>query len=67
MLSQELRPFDFNEMAGQEENKRILSAIIRDPEKAPKCLIFAGAFGSIIIKHINIVLRSSLDLIKLSL
>ena len=46
MLSQELRPFDFNEMAGQEENKRILSAIIRDPEKAPKCLIFAGAFGS---------------------
>lgn len=46
MLSQELRPFDFSEMAGQEENINILKAVIRNPEKAPKCLIFAGAFGS---------------------
>lgn len=46
MLSQELRPFDFSEMAGQEENKKILEAIIRNPEQAPKCLVFAGAFGS---------------------
>ena len=46
MLSQELRPFNLDEMAGQDENKEIIKAIIKDPEKAPKCLIFAGAFGS---------------------
>ena len=46
MLSQELRPSTFEEMAGQDENKKILKAVIKSPEKAPKCLIFAGAFGS---------------------
>lgn len=45
MLSQELRPTDFSEMAGQEENIKIMKAIIRNPDKAPKCLVFAGAFG----------------------
>lgn len=45
MLSQELRPSNFEEMAGQEENIKIMKAIIRNPEKAPKCLVFAGAFG----------------------
>lgn len=46
MLSQELRPFDFSEMAGQKENIKILKAILKDPDNAPKCLIFQGAFGS---------------------
>ena len=46
MLSQELRPFDFSEMAGQKENIRILKAILKDPDNAPKCLIFQGAYGS---------------------
>lgn len=45
MLSQELRPTTFEEMAGQEENIKIAKAIIRNPDKAPKCLIFAGKFG----------------------
>lgn len=46
MLSQELRPNTWNEMAGQKENIKILKAIIKDPDHAPKCLIFSGAFGS---------------------
>lgn len=46
MLSQELRPHTWSEMAGQKENIRILKAIIKDPENAPKCLILQGAFGS---------------------
>ena len=46
MLSQELRPNTWDEMAGQQENIKILKAVIRDPEHAPKCLIFSGAFGS---------------------
>lgn len=46
MLSQELRPNTWSEMAGQQENIKILKAIIKDPDHAPKCLIFSGAFGS---------------------
>lgn len=46
MLSQSLRPNTFDEVAGQAENIRILKAIIRNPEEAPKSLIFSGAFGS---------------------
>jgi len=46
MLSQELRPISLEEMAGQDENKKILNAIIKNPEKAPKCIIFSGAFGT---------------------
>lgn len=71
MLSQELRPFDFDEMAGQEENKRILEAVIRNPEKAPKCLIFAGAFGSgkstsarIIARRLNNITDRDFDLLN---
>ena len=37
MLSQELRPFTLDEMAGQEENKKIVKAILKNPEQAPKC------------------------------
>ena len=33
MLSQELRPTSFDEMAGQEENKKILKAIINNAHK----------------------------------
>lgn len=46
MLSQTLRPKRFSEVAGQEENIRILKAIIKNPEEAPKSLIFSGEFGS---------------------
>lgn len=46
MLSQELRPYTFDEMAGQEENIKIMQAILKNPDQAPKCLIFSGAFGS---------------------
>lgn len=46
MLSQELRPNTWSEMAGQKENVRILKAIVKNPSEAPKCLIFQGAFGS---------------------
>ena len=45
MLSQELRQFTLDEMSVQEENKKIRKAIIKNPEQAPKCLIFAGKFG----------------------
>lgn len=73
MLSQELRPFDFNEMAGQDENKKILEAIIRNPDKAPKCLIFAGAFGSgkttsarILTRRLNNITDPNYDLLSSS-
>ena len=45
MLSQSLRPNNWNEIAGQDENIRILKAIIKNPENAPKSLIFQGAYG----------------------
>lgn len=46
MLSQELRPFSLDEMAGQKENIKIVKAILKNPEQAPRVLIFSGAFGS---------------------
>lgn len=46
MLSQELRPSTWSEVAGQKENIKILKAVVKDPENAPKCLIFEGAYGS---------------------
>ena len=45
MLSQELRPLTFDEVAGNEENKKLLKKIISNPEASPKSLIFAGEFG----------------------
>jgi DNA polymerase III gamma/tau subunit len=45
MLSTELRPLSWNDMAGQKINKEILKKIIKSPETAPKSLIFEGFFG----------------------
>lgn len=46
MLSQELRPKKLDDMAGQEEAKRLIKAIIKNPENAPKVLLFCGSFGT---------------------
>nr|DAT27120.1 MAG TPA: activator clamp loader [Caudoviricetes sp.] len=46
MLSQELRPKTLDGMAGQEEAKRLIKAIIKNPENAPKVLLFCGSFGT---------------------
>lgn len=46
MLSQELRPKTLEDMAGQEEAKKLLKAIIKNPENAPKVLLFCGSFGT---------------------
>ena len=46
MLSQELRPKTLDDMAGQEEAKRLIKAIIKNPEDAPKVLLFCGSFGT---------------------
>ena len=71
MLSQELRPFDFDEMAGQDENKSIIKAIIANPEQAPKCLILFGAFGSgktslarILARRLNHITDRNFDLLN---
>lgn len=71
MLSQELRPFDFDEVAGQEENIKILEAVIKNPDKAPKCIIFAGAFGSgkstsarILARRLNNIKDRNFDLLN---
>ena len=46
MLSQELRPKTLDDIAGQEEAKKLLKAIIKNPENAPKVLLFCGSFGT---------------------
>ena len=46
MLSQELRPKTLDDMAGQEEAKRLIKPIIKNPENAPKVLLFCGSFGT---------------------
>ena len=46
MLSQELRPKTLDDMAGQEEAKKLLKAIIKNPENATKVLLFCGSFGT---------------------
>lgn len=46
MLSQELRPKTLDDMAGQEDAKKLLKAIIKNPENAPKVLLFCGSFGT---------------------
>lgn len=68
MLSQGLRPFTWADMAGQQENIRILKAIVKDPENSPKCLIFSGAYGSgkttsarILVRELNNI-KDNIDL-----
>lgn len=46
MLSQKLRPHTFDSMIGQDNNKKILKAIIKNPANAPKSLIFEGEYGT---------------------
>lgn len=46
MLSRELRPVTWSEVAGQKDNIRLLKAIVKNPEKAPRCLILYGEFGT---------------------
>ena len=46
MLSQELRPASWDEVAGQKENIDLLKAIVKKPEEAPKSLIFSGEYGT---------------------
>jgi DNA polymerase III gamma/tau subunit len=71
MLSQELRPNTWSEMAGQKENIKILKAIVRDPINSPKCLIFQGAFGSgkttaarILARELNKITDPKFDLLS---
>lgn len=70
MLSQELRPNTWSEMAGQKENVKILKAIVKNPTEAPKCLIFQGAFGSgkttsarIMARELNKITDPNFDLL----
>lgn len=46
MLTQTLRPKNFKELLGNENNKKILKAIINNPDNSPRVLIFGGAYGS---------------------
>ena len=46
MLTQTLRPKNFNELLSNETNKKILKAIISNPDNSPRVLIFGGSFGS---------------------
>lgn len=71
MLSQELRPFTLDDMAGQDENKDLIKAILKNPEQAPKCLIFAGKYGSgkssmarILARELNHITDRNFDLLN---
>ena len=46
MITKEYRPKMFREVAGQDINKKILQAIVREPAKAPRSLIFQGEYGT---------------------
>lgn len=46
MITREFRPQKFEEVAGQDLNKRVFKAIIDNPEQAPKSIILQGAFGT---------------------
>lgn len=45
MLTNELRPTTWDDMAGQKINVQILKSIVRNPDGAPRCIIMEGAFG----------------------
>lgn len=46
MLTQTCRPQSFAEMAGQEQVKELLKAIVKNPDTAPKTLILQGEYGT---------------------
>ncbi len=46
MLARDLRPRNLSAVVGQDSVLRVLKAIIKDPDKSPRSLIFAGSFGS---------------------
>lgn len=46
MLTLDFRPRNFEEYAGQDRAKRILKAILKDPENAPRSLLIYGPFGT---------------------
>lgn len=45
-LTEKYRPRDFSEVVGQAFAVSILKGIIRNKEKAPRCLVFEGAWGT---------------------
>lgn len=46
MLTQQLRPKTFRDVAGQDLVKKTLKAIIKSPENAPRVLILQGDYGT---------------------
>lgn len=46
MLTLDFRPRNFDEYAGQDRAKRILKAILKNPESAPRSLLIYGPFGT---------------------
>lgn len=46
MITRECRPKTFDELAGQDQNKKVLKSIIKTPEKSPKVIIMQGAYGT---------------------
>lgn len=45
MISQECRPKNFREVAGQNLSKKLLKSIIKNKEEAPHSIILQGSFG----------------------
>ena len=45
MITQLMRPQKFSELAGQELNRKILRAIVRNPEQSPRSIVLHGSFG----------------------
>lgn len=46
MITQEVRPQRFEDVAGQELVKDLLKAIVKNPQSAPKSLILQGEYGT---------------------
>ena len=46
MLTNQLRPGLWGDMAGQELNKKILQFVVKNPENSPRTIILSGVFGS---------------------
>ena len=46
MITQEMRPKAFREIAGQDQVKELLKAIVKNPENAPRTLILQGEYGT---------------------